>query len=66
MWLDEIIKRAQAAGHFDNLPHHGKRLQLYINPYEPAQLRSAHRITRQAGLTLPWIAERKAIEADIE
>lgn len=64
MWLDEILQRAHEEGLFDNLPYQGQRLPLYTNPYEPAHLRSAHRIIKQAGLTLPWIAERKAIEAD--
>jgi hypothetical protein len=66
MWLDEIIERAREDGHFDNLPYQGQRLPLYTNPLEPAHLRSAHRIVKQSGLTLPWIAERKAIEVDVE
>jgi DnaJ family protein C protein 28 len=64
--LDEIIQRAIAEGQFDNLPGKGKPLQLDENPHEDAEWRTAHRILKNAGFTLPWIETLRAIEDDLE
>lgn len=66
MWLDDIIKKAMEEGQFDNLPASGQPLPLHKNPYEDPAQRSANRIIKQNGATLPWIAERKSIEKDSE
>jgi DnaJ family protein C protein 28 len=64
--LDEIIQRAMAEGHFDNLPGKGKPLKLDENPHEDAEWRTAHRILKNAGFTLPWIENLREIEASLE
>jgi DnaJ family protein C protein 28 len=64
--LDEIIQRAMAEGQFDNLPGKGKPLKLDGNPHEDAEWRTAHRILKNAGFTLPWIETLREIEADLE
>ncbi len=66
MWIDDIIRKAIEEGQFDNLPGHGRPLNLHEDSHTPYELRGAYRIMRQAGATLPWIGQRKQIEADIE
>ncbi len=66
MWIDDIIRRAIDDGQFDNLPGHGKPLNLNPNPHTPRELRGAYHIMQQAGVTPAWIGERQVIEADTE
>jgi DnaJ family protein C protein 28 len=65
-WLDEIIGKAEAEGHFDNLPGHGKPLNLNENAHEDPTLRLANRILKDNGFLWPWIEERQELEAAIE
>jgi DnaJ family protein C protein 28 len=55
-----------AEGQFDNLPGKGKPLRLDENPHEDADWRTAHRILKNAGFTLPWIETLREIETDLE
>lgn len=64
--LEEIIQRAMAEGQFDNLPGKGKPLRLDENPHEDAEWRTAHRILKNAGFTLPWLETLREIETDLE
>jgi DnaJ family protein C protein 28 len=64
--VDNKIKEAIDAGLFDNLPGEGKPLNLSENPHEPAAWRIAYKMLHDHGFTLPWIAERKAIEEALE
>jgi DnaJ family protein C protein 28 len=54
---DEIIAEAMRDGAFDNLPGHGRPLQLDKNPNgEENEL--AHKLLKDNDFTLPWIADR--------
>lgn len=65
-WLEEMIQKAMAEGQFDDLPLQGKPLNLQRNPYEDPNSHLAHRIIKQSGETLPWIAERNLLLEAIE
>lgn len=64
--LDEQIRKAIREGAFDNLPGKGKPLNLEDNPYEDPAWRTAFRMLRSGGHTLPWIEKRQTIEADLQ
>lgn len=61
----DAIERAIAEGAFDNLPGKGQPLDLSDDnsPFVPDDMRLAYRILRNAGVRLPWIEERKIIDA---
>ncbi len=63
---DEIIQRAIQDGAFDNLPGKGQPLNLDDNPYEPEEWRTAYRMLRSNGYSLPWLELRKEIEEAID
>lgn len=63
---DEIIKRAMQEGAFDDLPGKGKPLNLDENPHESAEWRTAYRMLRSNGYSLPWLEMRKEIEESID
>jgi DnaJ family protein C protein 28 len=64
--INSRIEEAMKAGAFDNLPGKGKPLRLNENPNEPPDMQMAHKILKNNDLTPPWIADRKAILAEIE
>lgn len=64
--IDEQIRRAMEEGKFDNLPGKGKPLRLEDDSLEDPGWRTAHRMLRNAGFSLPWIETRKEIEAERE
>ncbi|MEZ4638343.1 MAG: DUF1992 domain-containing protein [Caldilineaceae bacterium] len=64
--ISERIENAMKDGAFDNLPGKGKPLVWNDNPNEPADVRMANKILKNNDLTPSWIADRKAILADIE
>ncbi|MEA3440806.1 MAG: DUF1992 domain-containing protein [Chloroflexota bacterium] len=53
--IEEHIRRAMEEGKFDDLPGKGKPLRLDHNPHEDPQWRTAYRMLRNSGFTLPWI-----------
>lgn len=61
----DAIEDAIANGAFDNLPGAGQPLDLSDedNPFVPSDLRLAYRMLRKHGYVLPWIDERREIEA---
>lgn len=68
-WEDIVERKIQEAlrdGAFDNLPGKGQPLNLEENPFEDPSMRTAHRMLRNNGFTLPWIEERKEIDADAD
>jgi hypothetical protein len=66
-WLDDAVNRAVESGAFENLKGTGKPLNLgKENPFEDPSMRLANRILKEAGYTLPWIADRNDLFADIE
>jgi DnaJ homolog subfamily C member 28 len=64
--IEKQIREAMEAGKFDNLPGRGKPLDLSENPFEDPDLRTAHRLLREAGFAPAFIEERKAIDSELE
>lgn len=60
---EEKIKQALAAGEFDNLPNHGKRLVLEDFSDVPEHLRAAFKILQNAGVLPLEMELRKEIAA---
>ena len=63
---EKSIREAIEKGEFDNLPGKGQPLDLSENPFEDPDLRTVHRLLRNAGFAPAWIEERKDIEAQLE
>ncbi len=53
--IEEIIRKAQEEGHFDNLEGAGKPLRLDENPYEAPEWRLANRVLKNAGFRPDWL-----------
>lgn len=53
------IRAAMARGEFDNLPGHGKPLQLEDLSRVPAELRMGYKLLRNAGCLPPELEARK-------
>lgn len=64
--IDEQIREAMQRGDFKNLPGRGKPLDLSQNPHEDPGWRTAYRMLKENGYTLPWIETRRKIELDFE
>lgn len=64
--IDDHIRRAMEEGKFDNLPGKGKPLRLEDDSLEDPGWRTAHRMLRNAGYSLPWIETRKELDAEQE
>ncbi|HEU4479068.1 MAG TPA: DUF1992 domain-containing protein [Pyrinomonadaceae bacterium] len=63
---EKSIREAIEKGEFDNLPGKGQPLDLSENPFEDPDLRTVHRLLRNAGFAPAWIEERKDIEAQFD
>lgn len=63
---DKIIREAIQSGKFDNLPGKGKPLKLDDNPFEDPEWRLANHLLKANDFTLPWLATRQEILADLE
>lgn len=64
--VDRIIEDAQSKGLFENLPGAGKPLNLEEpDPYSYDQ-RLAYKLLKDNNYTLPWIAERNEMLAQME
>ena len=64
--IDRLIRESMERGEFDNLPGSGEPIDLTENPYEKPELRSVHRLLRNAGFAPAWIEERKDIEDEFQ
>jgi DnaJ family protein C protein 28 len=64
--IEEEIRKAVEAGKFDDLPGKGKPLNLDNNPHADPEWQLAHHMLKTSGYTLPWIAARQEIDAQIE
>lgn len=60
--IEEQIRAAQDAGHFDSLPGKGKPLSLPQNPFAQRD-QLTNDILQSNGFSLPWIEEKRVIEA---
>jgi DnaJ homolog subfamily C member 28 len=63
---EDQIRRAMEEGHFDNLPGTGKPLDLQDNPFEDPEWRAANWMLQSAGYSLPWMENRKSIDAEYD
>lgn len=64
--VEERIRKAREKGAFDNLKGFGKPLNLYENPFEPADMRMANKILKDAGFAPYWVELGKDIDAEID
>ena len=64
--IDQKIREAMEQGEFDDLPGKGEPIDLSENPFEDPDMRTAHRMLRNAGFAPAWIEERKDIDAEFE
>jgi DnaJ family protein C protein 28 len=60
--IDRLIRESMERGEFDDLPGSGEPIDLAENPYEKPELRSVHRLLRNAGFAPAWIEEQKDID----
>ena len=64
--VEQKIKEAMKQGEFDNLPGKGKPINLDENPFEDPTMRTAYRLLKNNNFSLPWIEERKDLDASVE
>ena len=65
---ERLIREAQEAGHFDDLPHRGEPLHVEDETFA-GDMAMAYRVLRNAGAAPPWVEahkEARRIEAEIE
>ena len=63
--VEKKIREAMEKGEFDNLPGKGEPIDLSENPFEDPEMRTVHRLLRNAGFAPAFIEERKSIEAEL-
>jgi DnaJ homolog subfamily C member 28 len=63
---EKKLREAIESGEFDDLPGKGEPIDLRENPFEDPDLRTVHRLLRNAGFAPAWIEERKDIDAEFE
>jgi DnaJ family protein C protein 28 len=61
--VDKLIRESMERGEFDDLAGKGEPVDLSENPFEDPDVRTAHRLLRNAGFAPAWVEERKDIEA---
>ena len=64
--VDKLIRESMERGEFDDLLGTGEPVDLSENPFEDPDLRTAHRLLRNAGFAPAWIEERKDIDESIK
>jgi DnaJ family protein C protein 28 len=64
--IDRLIRESMERGEFENLQGSGEPIDLSENPFEAPEVRTAHRLLRNAGFAPAWIEERKDIDASFQ
>lgn len=64
--VERLIRESMERGEFDDLSGSGRPIDLEENPFEDPDLRTAHRLLRNAGFAPAWIEERKDIESSLQ
>lgn len=64
--IDRLIRESMERGEFDDIPGSGEPIDLTESPYEKPELRSVHRLLKNAGFAPAWIEERKDIEDQLQ
>ena len=62
---EKKLREAIENGEFEDLPGKGEPIDLRENPFEDPDLRTVHRLLRNAGFAPAWIEERKDIDAEL-
>ena len=62
---EKRLREAIESGEFDDLPGKGEPIDLRENPFEDPELRTVHRLLRNAGFAPAWIEERKDIDMEL-
>ncbi|HSE32788.1 MAG TPA: DUF1992 domain-containing protein [Pyrinomonadaceae bacterium] len=63
--IDKLIRESMERGEFDDLSGKGEPVDLSENPFEDPDVRTAHRLLRNAGFGPAWIEDRKDIETNL-
>ena len=63
--VEDSIQQAMKEGAFDHLEGKGKPLRMVESPFADPGTRAAYGLLRDSGHTLPWIADRKEIDAHL-
>jgi DnaJ homolog subfamily C member 28 len=64
--VDKLIRESMERGEFDDLSGKGEPVDLRENPFEDPDVRTAHRLLRNAGFAPAWVEERKEIDASLQ
>jgi hypothetical protein len=64
--VEERIRKAREKGVFDNLEGQGKPLNLYENPFEPADMRMVNKILKDNGFSPYWVELGKEVDAALD
>lgn len=65
MNIEDQIRKAIEEGKFNDLAGKGKPLNLEENPFEDPSWRTAHKMLKDNGFSLPWIETRREIDEAI-
>lgn len=63
--IDDLIEDGRSQGKFDNLPGHGKPLNLSNNPYAK-ESELANSLLKDNNVLPPWLAQRGEIQQETE
>ena len=63
--VDKLIRESMERGEFDELPGKGEPVDLRENPFEDPEVRTAHRLLRNAGFGPAWLEDQKDIDASL-
>ena len=63
---EKLLREAIERGEFDNVEGKGKPLDLREDPFEDPDLRTVHRLLRNAGFAPAWIEEQKDIARELD
>lgn len=63
---EKMLREAIENGELDDLPGKGEPIDLRENPFEDPDMRTTHRLLRNAGFAPAWIEERKDIDATLD
>ena len=64
--VDKLIRESMERGEFDELSGKGEPVDLRENPFEDPDVRTAHRLLRNAGFAPAWLEDRKDIDATLK
>src|SRR5262245_50025400 len=64
--IDRLIRESMERGEFEDLSGKGEPVDLSENPFEDPDVRTAHRLLRNAGFAPAWVEDRKDIDANLQ